>query len=40
MHEPEQRILNAVEPACGAMNFVLPSAAMQLERKNTKSNAA
>jgi hypothetical protein len=24
--ESEQRILNAVEPACGAMKFVVPSA--------------
>ena len=38
--ESKQRISNAVEPACGAIKFVLPSAAMQLERKIAKASAA
>jgi hypothetical protein len=38
--ESEQRIPNAVESACGAMKFALPSAAMQLERKIAKASAA
>ena len=38
--ESEQRIPNAVEPACGAMKFVVPSAAMQLEQKIAKASAA
>jgi hypothetical protein len=38
--ESEQRIPNAVEPACGAMKFLLPSAAMHLERKIAKTSAA
>jgi hypothetical protein len=37
----EQRILNAVEPpARGAMKFLLPSAAMHLERNIAKTSAA
>ena len=38
--ESEQRIPNAVEQACGAMKFARPSAAMQLEMKNRKSQCS
>ena len=38
--EFEQRIPNAVEQACGAMKFARPSAAMQLEMKNRKSQCS
>jgi hypothetical protein len=38
--ESEQRIPNATEPACGATKFLLPSAAMHLEREMAKKQCS